>query len=205
VLAVETRALVKSFRGPFAKNRTDVLRGIDLAVPAGTAFGLIGPNGAGKTTFIKTLLGICHPTAGTVRLFGRSPEAPAIRARIGYLPERLDLPASWTPTQYLRSVGRLKGLTGLDGEMAQQLERVGMTSEARRRTGSFSKGMRQRVGLAQRCWVRLTCSFSTSRPTASTPSAESRSGKYSGPSWDEAQPCFSTRTCSLRPSEFVTE
>jgi ABC-2 type transport system ATP-binding protein len=148
VLAVETHALAKSFRGPFAKRGIDVLRGIDLAVPVGSAFGLIGPNGAGKTTFIKTLLGICHPTAGSVRLLGGDPAMPEIRARIGYLPERLDLPVAWTPTEYLRSVGRLKGLTGLDVEVAHQLERVGMTAEAHRRTGSFSKGMRQRVGLA---------------------------------------------------------
>jgi ABC-2 type transport system ATP-binding protein len=145
--AVETSGLGKTYRSGLSRKQPALL-GVDLAVPAGSAFGLIGPNGAGKTTFIKILLGIVRPSEGHVALLGSSPRDPRARARVGYLPERLDLPAAWTPTQFLRSVGRLKGLTGIESEARHQLERVAMGNEAQRQMGTFSKGMRQRVGLA---------------------------------------------------------
>jgi ABC-2 type transport system ATP-binding protein len=148
VLAVETDLLAKTYPRSLGGEPVTALAGVSLRVEQGTAFGLIGPNGAGKTTFIKLLLGIAQPSGGRVRLFGGSPNDPAARARVGYLPELLDLPASWTPIQFLRSVGRLKGLAGIDPEARRQLERVGMSAEAGRRMGGFSKGMRQRVGLA---------------------------------------------------------
>jgi ABC-2 type transport system ATP-binding protein len=148
VLAVETDLLAKTYPRSLGGQPVTALAGVSLRVEQGTAFGLIGPNGAGKTTFIKLLLGIAQPSGGRVRLFGGSPNDPAARARVGYLPELLDLPASWTPIQFLRSVGRLKGLAGIDPEARRQLDRVGMSAEAGRRMGGFSKGMRQRVGLA---------------------------------------------------------
>jgi ABC-2 type transport system ATP-binding protein len=148
VLVVETRGLSKTYRRGLARIAQPALLGIDLAVPAGSAFGLIGPNGAGKTTFIKILLGIVRPTHGEVRLLGASPDDPRARAKVGYLPERLDLPPAWTPLQFLRSVGRLKGLPSVDSEARHQLERVAMTNEGSRQMGTFSKGMRQRIGLA---------------------------------------------------------
>jgi ABC-2 type transport system ATP-binding protein len=109
---------------------------------------LIGPNGAGKTTFIKAILGIVHPTAGTVKVLGGSPEDPRIRARIGYLPERLHLPGSWTATAFLDTVAKLKGLRPDSAAHLRLLERVGLTHAAGRRIGGYSKGMRQRLGLA---------------------------------------------------------
>ncbi|WP_244219772.1 ABC transporter ATP-binding protein [Corallococcus interemptor] len=121
---------------------------MDLHVPAGSAFGLIGPNGAGKTTFIKSVLGIVRPTAGTVRVLGGSPEDPAIRARIGYLPERLHLPGTWKSPAFLATVARLKGLKVDAGAHARLLERVGLSDAVDRRIGGYSKGMRQRLGLA---------------------------------------------------------
>jgi ABC-2 type transport system ATP-binding protein len=148
VLVVETDLLAKSYPRPLGGAPVAALSGVSLNVERGTAFGLIGPNGAGKTTFIKLLLGIAQPSAGLVRLFGASPNDPAARARVGYLPELLELPASWTPLQFLRSVGRLKSIKNADAEARRQLERVGMAAEANRGLGSFSKGMRQRVGLA---------------------------------------------------------
>jgi ABC-2 type transport system ATP-binding protein len=148
VFVVETQALTKSYRRGLSGGKQPALLGVDLAVPPGSAFGLIGPNGAGKTTFIKILLGIVRPTSGHVSLLGASPRDPRARAKVGYLPERLDLPPAWTPLQFLRSVGRLKGLADVAGEARVQLERVAMTNEGSRQMGSFSKGMRQRVGLA---------------------------------------------------------
>nr|WP_306799613.1 ABC transporter ATP-binding protein [Corallococcus sp. AS-1-6] len=121
---------------------------MDLHVPAGSAFGLIGPNGAGKTTFIKSVLGIVRPTAGTVRVLGGSPEDPAIRARIGYLPERLHLPGTWKSPAFLATVARLKGLKPDAAAHARLLERVGLADAVDRRIGGYSKGMRQRLGLA---------------------------------------------------------
>jgi ABC-2 type transport system ATP-binding protein len=121
---------------------------VDLTVPEGSAFGLIGPNGAGKTTFIKVILGIVHPTGGTVKVLGGSPEDPRIRARIGYLPERLHLPGAWTATAFLHTVAKLKQLQPDTAAHLRLLERVGLAHAAGRRIGGYSKGMRQRLGLA---------------------------------------------------------
>lgn len=121
---------------------------MDLLVPSGSAFGLIGPNGAGKTTFIKSVLGIVRPTAGTVRVLGGSPEDPAIRARIGYLPERLHLPGTWKAPAFLATVARLKRLKPDAPAHLRLLERVGLSDAVDRKIGGYSKGMRQRLGLA---------------------------------------------------------
>jgi len=149
MLAIESKGLRKSYRGLFRRSGgVEALRGLDLEVARGAAFGLIGLNGAGKTTFIKTLLGIVRPTAGEVRILGQDPEDPKARAQVGYLPERLHLPHSFTPVQFLRSVARMKGLSGREDLATRQLERVGLGSDTQRRIGGFSKGMRQRLGLA---------------------------------------------------------
>jgi ABC-2 type transport system ATP-binding protein len=148
VPAIEVSGLRKTYRRAFGRAGNDALRGVDLSVPEGSAFGLIGPNGAGKTTFIKAILGIVQPTAGTVKVLGGSPDDPRIRARIGYLPERLHLPGSWSATAFLSTVARLKGLTPDEAANLRLLERVGLAAAASRRIGGYSKGMRQRLGLA---------------------------------------------------------
>src|SRR5262245_1850447 len=101
MIAAEVRGLVKTYRGSFRGAEKVALRGVDLVIEKGVAFGLIGPNGAGKTTFIKALLGIVRPTQGSIRALGGDAEDPAIRARIGYLPERLQLPHAWLPLAFL--------------------------------------------------------------------------------------------------------
>ncbi len=148
MLAIEARGLSKTYLGPFGRAGHEALRDVDLAVEAGTAFGLIGPNGAGKTTFVKTILGIVHPTAGTARLVGGDPVDPRVRARVGYLPERLQLPPGLCAHEVLASVARLKRLRGPGPEIARLLDEVGLAADARRRVGTYSKGMRQRLGLA---------------------------------------------------------
>jgi ABC-2 type transport system ATP-binding protein len=148
VPAARAAGLTKTYSGPFGRAAVEALRGVDLEVPRGTAFGLIGLNGAGKTTLIKILLGIVRPSAGSIRLLDGDPNDPAVRARIGYLPERLALPQTWTPPAFLASVARLKGLRGFRDEIERQLARVGLASDADRRIGGFSKGMKQRLGLA---------------------------------------------------------
>jgi ABC-2 type transport system ATP-binding protein len=148
VLAIEARGLAKRYGGAFGGKGQDALRGVDLAVPRGAAFGLIGPNGAGKTTFVKSLLAVVRPTEGTISLLGGDPEDPAVRRRVGYLPERLALAPAWTPLEILASVARVKRLRLARPAALALLEEVGIAEDAGRRVGGFSKGMRQRVGLA---------------------------------------------------------
>ncbi len=147
VLAIEARGLEKRYGGRWGR-RAQALAGVDLAVERGAGFGLIGPNGAGKTTFVKSLLGVVHPSGGTIRLLGGDPQDPRLRARIGYLPERLRLAPAWTPLEILQSVARLKGLVSTRAASLGLLEEVGLAEATGRRVGGFSKGMRQRVGLA---------------------------------------------------------
>jgi ABC-2 type transport system ATP-binding protein len=148
VPAIQVSGLRKTYLRAFGRPGQQALRGVDLVVPEGSAFGLIGPNGAGKTTFIKTLLGIVQPTEGTVRVLGGTPEDPRVRARIGYLPERLHLPNAWKAPVFLDTVAKLKGLKPDTAANLKLLERVGLGDATGRRIGGFSKGMRQRLGLA---------------------------------------------------------
>ncbi len=145
---VEVQSLSKVFRSGVGGASRQALKDVSLTVPMGSVFGLIGPNGAGKTTLIKALLGILQPSAGDVRLFGIEPQDPSARQHVGYLPERLELPKDWTPRMFLRSVGRLKRIPALDDEVDRQLHRVGLDAESTARVGRFSKGMKQRLGLA---------------------------------------------------------
>jgi len=145
VLAVEARGLSKTYRGGRA-----ALRGVDLEVAPGSIFGLIGQNGAGKTTFIKALLAVLRPSDGSIRVFGEDPERPEVRRRIGYLPERLYFSPGQTGVRFLQSVGRLRGVAGstLEAEVRRQLDRVGLRDAGATRVHRYSKGMKQRLGLA---------------------------------------------------------
>ncbi|MBM4281463.1 MAG: ABC transporter ATP-binding protein [Deltaproteobacteria bacterium] len=125
--------------------------GIDVVVPKGARFGLIGPNGAGKTTFIKLLLGICKKDEGSVVVLGGDPDDTAVRRRIGYLPERLAIPPSFSALAFLDGVARIKGIPSSRrrAEIRDTLALVGLEEVAwGRATGGYSKGMRQRTGLA---------------------------------------------------------
>jgi ABC-2 type transport system ATP-binding protein len=144
--AVDVHQLTKTYRGLLAPGQR-ALAGVTLAIPRGAAFGLIGPNGAGKTTFIKLLLGIARPDGGRVEVLGGDPEDLAIRQQVGYLPERLHLPAALRARDVLRSVSVLKRLQPSGPELRALLERVGLP-DTDQRVGTFSKGMRQRLGLA---------------------------------------------------------
>lgn len=140
--------VTKAYRNGLRRARTTALDGLDLTIGPGEAFGLLGPNGAGKTTFIKVALGVVRPDMGEVRLFGLPCSDPKARRRVGYLPERLQLPEAWSAVTFLRSVARLRQVAQPKQEIEQQLSRVGLSSESLRRVGGYSKGMRQRLGLA---------------------------------------------------------
>jgi len=124
--------------------------GVDLAIARGELFGLIGHNGAGKSTLFKMMLGLVRPTRGRVEIDGTDVGGSgfrAVRRRIGYLPENVVFYDNLSGYETLRFFARLKGTP--EGECAELLTRVGLADAARRRLREYSKGMRQRLGLAQ--------------------------------------------------------
>lgn len=127
----------------------DAIRDAGFRLHAGESVALVGHNGAGKTTMIKLMLGLIRPTAGQVRVLGEDPAAGAFaaRLRLGYLPEHVSFNMALTGAETLRFYARLKQAPA--GHVAELLERVGLAEAAKRRVGTYSKGMRQRLGLAQ--------------------------------------------------------
>ncbi|MEZ6196439.1 MAG: ABC transporter ATP-binding protein [Planctomycetota bacterium] len=144
--AVETRGLAKTYKGGI-----QALKPLDLEIPAGTRFGLLGPNGAGKSTLVKSLLSIVHATSGSASLLGRDFRDPESRQGVGYLPEGHRFPRYLTGAGVCHYFGRLAGLSGahLKQETEAKLRIVGMQEWADTKISKYSKGMNQRVGLAQ--------------------------------------------------------
>lgn len=121
-----------------------------LTLESGEILALVGHNGAGKTTLMKLILGLIRPSAGTVRVFGADPTGPSggsIRKRIGFLPESVGFAGAMTGAEIMRFYLALRGEPG--GTAGPLLERVGLAHAAGRRVSTYSKGMRQRLGLAQ--------------------------------------------------------
>ncbi|MGI8632610.1 MAG: ABC transporter ATP-binding protein [Solirubrobacterales bacterium] len=141
--ALSVRDLTKHY------GRTVALAGVDLEVAPGELVGLLGPNGAGKSTMVRIACGLSRPTSGAVQIAGRPAQEPSTRADLGYLAELFRFPEWQTATELLRTHQRLAGSTGGAQERARLLELVGLSTAADRRTGAMSKGMQQRLGLAQ--------------------------------------------------------
>ena len=143
--ALETRGLRKTY------GRTVALHDLSLTVEPGEVFGFLGPNGAGKTTTVKILLGLVHPTAGQAHLFGRPAGDPDARRRVGYLPENFRFHDWLTGYQLLEFHARLAGMSAARRrERVQEvLALVGLAGRGNDRIRSYSKGMTQRIGLAQ--------------------------------------------------------
>ena len=148
---------VKDLHKVYGKSRFNkkkgfpALRGVDLKVQPGQVFGLLGPNGAGKTTLVKVLLGLTRGWTGEASIFGRPPSDPKSRKRVGFLPEAHRLPPYLTGHQVMHLFGMMSG-TDLDKVRARSgplLDQVNMTSSADRKIREYSKGMQQRLGLAQ--------------------------------------------------------
>lgn len=142
--------LHKQYRGKKRKI-VNALRGISLTVAQGEVFGFLGPNGAGKSTTIKSLLGLIRPTSGIVELFGQPSNTSKARINVGYLPENPAFYDFLTAREYLNFVGRSFGMNGdeIKKESQRVLSLLGLADAANRPIRGFSKGMVQRLGLAQ--------------------------------------------------------
>ncbi|MBV8551392.1 MAG: ABC transporter ATP-binding protein [Acidobacteriaceae bacterium] len=149
--AIEVVGLEKVYQPRFRKRLVKALSNVTLRVPAGVKFGLLGPNGAGKTTFVKILLSAVRQTAGTAQLFGRDSTNPEARRPAGYLPENHRFPTYLTANGMLDFYGALSGMEHRDRRrrVPELLDLVGLSSWGDVRIKKFSKGMLQRLGLAQ--------------------------------------------------------
>jgi len=152
--ALRTNGLCRRFPGFLGLRSRSALRSIDLEVPRGTSLGLIGPNGSGKSTLLRLAAGVDRPTAGRVEVFGidvSRRRSSAARARLAYLPDDSPFPVELSALAVLDLLGALSGLARQERRRraARMLERVGLTSAARRTLGTYSRGMLRRLGLAQ--------------------------------------------------------
>lgn len=144
--------VVKTYpTGVLGRGGVPALRGVSLTVPAGQVFGLLGPNRAGKTTLIKVLLSLCRPTSGTVTRLGAALSDRGTLGRIGYMHENHAFPRYLSASELLRFYGGLTDVPAnvLDGRVSVLIERVGLADRQGEPIARFSKGMVQRLGLAQ--------------------------------------------------------
>ncbi len=149
--AIVANQLTKIFRSRWSGRVVRAVDGLSLAVRPATTFGLLGPNGAGKTTFVKMLLSSVHPTSGSTLVFGRDTRDSEARRPIGYLPENHRFPTYFTGAGMLDFYAALSGMdSGERGRrIPELLALVGLEGWGHVRLGKYSKGMLQRVGLAQ--------------------------------------------------------
>jgi len=150
--ALRTEELTKDYAIGFWRKRPyRALDRLSLAVPRGEVFGFLGPNGAGKTTTLKLLMQLVFPTSGRGEILGRPVGDLAVKHRIGYLPEHPYFYDNLTAEELLRYFGRLFGFSASDAQAraTRLLDEVGIAAERRMQLRKFSKGMLQRVGIAQ--------------------------------------------------------
>ena len=149
--AVAVTGLTKVFPVPFRRRSIVAVRDLDLRVKPGEVYGLLGPNGSGKSTTLKIVLGLVSPTRGQTEIFGRDSRLVESHEAVGFLPENPYFYKFLTGTETLRFFGQLCGLSGvsLKKRVDEMLELVGLTDARDRRLRGYSKGMLQRIGLAQ--------------------------------------------------------
>jgi len=149
--AIAIQNLTKVYPIPFKREKVTAVKDLSLAVEPGQVYGLLGPNGSGKSTTMKIVLGLVSPTAGKTEIFGRNSTAVESREDVGFLPENPYFYKFLTGTETLRFFGKICGLGGakLRERTKELLALVGLENAADRRIGGYSKGMLQRIGLAQ--------------------------------------------------------
>jgi len=142
--AIHTVGLTKRYE------EATVVDGLDLEIPTGEVFGLLGPNGAGKTTTILMLLGLTEPTAGTMEILGLDPRRHPleVKRRVGYLPDAVGFYDDLTGRQNLRFTARLNHIDEMEDTIERLLVEVGLAHAADQPAGEYSRGMKQRLGLA---------------------------------------------------------
>lgn len=151
-VVIETQDLCKTYESAQRGQSVNALKNLTIQIMSGEIFGYLGPNGSGKTTTIKMLLGLIFPNQGTIKILGREDITSVdVKRNIGYLPEGAYYPEFLRGEEVLRFYGQLYGLRGADlnKRIDAVLEVVGMTRARRRLIRGYSKGMRQRIGLAQ--------------------------------------------------------
>lgn len=151
VPAVEISRLTKDFRIGVRGVKLRAVDDVSFSVAPGEIFGLLGPNGSGKSTTLKIMLGLFRPTSGTCRLFGRESTDAAARRDVGFLPEAPYFYGWLSGRELVRFYAKLAGVPAkrLDAAVEEALEITGMTAAASRRVKTYSKGMLQRIGVAQ--------------------------------------------------------
>src|SRR5436305_6618735 len=149
--AIAVRGLTKIFPVPLHRQSIVAVRDLDLRIEPGEGYGLLGANGSGKSITLKIILGLVSPTRGCTEIFGRNSRLVKSREAVGFLPENPYFYKYLSGEETLRFFGRLCGLggAGLRNRMDELLALVGLTNARKRRLGRYSKGMLQRIGLAQ--------------------------------------------------------
>ena len=149
--AISIRNLTKIFPIPFKRERVVAVDNLTLSVEPGQVYGLLGPNGSGKSTTMKVLLGLIPASSGSTQIFGRDSALVESHEEVGFLPENPYFYKYLTGEETLRFYGKLCGLRGaaLRDRARELLKLVGLENAADRRLGGYSKGMLQRIGLAQ--------------------------------------------------------
>ena len=149
--AVAVRGLTKIFHVPFHRQTVVAVNNLNLQIERGEVYGLLGPNGSGKSTTLKIILGLVSATRGHTEIFGRDSRLVESRQAVGFLPENPYFQKFLSGEETLRFFGSLCGLKGgvLKDRVNELLDLVGLTKARNRRLGTYSKGMLQRIGLAQ--------------------------------------------------------
>ncbi len=149
--SIQTNGLTKVYSSAFKKKQVQALVDLHLGVPEGTIFGLLGPNGAGKTTLVKLLLGITFPTFGDATVLGEPTSNYKVKKRVGYLPENHKYPPYLTGGEVMNFFGKLSGLKGkyLEKKIDELLDMMKLLKWKKTKVKNYSKGMMQRLGLAQ--------------------------------------------------------
>lgn len=149
--AIEVERFSKQYRTGFRSKPFEAVSDLSFSVPRGSVVGFLGPNGAGKTTTIGAMLGLLTPSAGTIRIFGERPDAPSVRKRVGHVAEVHPVYQTSTAREQLHYLGRLSGIAEpeLRKRIDDILDRVNLGDTGKKIARKFSKGMIQRLGLAQ--------------------------------------------------------
>jgi ABC-2 type transport system ATP-binding protein len=151
MVVLKTEGLAKEYRSGFWLTRVRVLHDLNLEVCEGEIFGYLGPNGAGKTTTLKLLMGLIHPTAGRAWILGRDVSDVAVKAKVGFLPENPSFYDYLTGREFLHFYGELFGIPYRERvkRIEELLDKVGLAKAGGLQLRKYSKGMLQRIGLAQ--------------------------------------------------------